>query len=279
MVKWAKFLKVSQSGYYTWKLKKPVRDAVDFKYRQKIQELFEEHRRAYGPERLCGLLRRNGFTASYRKVGRIMMEDGLFSTHCRRRMRSLTNSSKSRGDEFKNLVRGIEITEPFQVLSSDISYIRTGEGFEYLCETRDVASGVVLSTSMSGNMRADLVEDAIKSALKRWEIPRGSIFHSDRGSQYTSAQIMSLLARNGLRQSFSRVGKPGDNAWSESFFANLKKEAVHWVNFPTREKARLAIFDYVEGFYNTKRIQKRLGYLSPLKWLDNWYAEKNKSVA
>ena len=279
MAKWAKFLKVSPSGYYTWKLKKPVRDAADLKYRQKIRELFEEHRCTYGPERICGLLRQKGFTASYRKVGRIMREEGLVSIHCRRRCRSLTNSEKSHGEELKNLVRGIEITEPFQVLSSDISYIRTGEGFEYLCEIRDVASGVVLSESMSDKMKADLVEVAIKSLLKRWSIPTGSIFHSDRGSQYTSAQVRHLLARNGFRQSFSRTGKPGDNAWSESLFANLKKEAVHWMHFSTREKARQAIFDYVEGFYNTKRIQKRLGYLSPLQWLDNWYRGKNKSVA
>ena len=279
MSKWAAFLKVSQSGYYAWKSGNADRETHDFSYRQKIRELFSSHRGVYGPGRICGLLRRQGFTASYRRVQRMMRQEGLLSIHCRRRRRSLTNSVKSRGDEFKNLVRGMAVTTPFQVLSSDISYIRTGEGFVYLCEIRDIVSGVILSTSMSDRMKADLVTETIVPAVKRWPIPKGSIFHSDRGSQYTSTRVMNLLAQHGFRQSFSRVGKPGDNAWSESFFANLKKESVHWVHFQTREQARQAMFDYVEGFYNTNRIQERLGYLSPLQWLDNCYNENHESVA
>ena len=90
---------------------------------------------------------------------------------------------------------------------------------------------------------------------------------------------MSLLARQGIRQSFSRVGAPGDNAWSESFFANLKKEAVHWVYFRTREEVRQRIFAHIEGFYNTRRVQKRLGYLSPMQWLKQWNQSQQKSVA
>jgi len=82
--------------------------------------------------------------------------------------------------------------------------------------------------------------------------------------------VKDLLSSNGLLQSYSRVGKPGDNSWSESFFANLKKEAVHWVHFKKREEARDAMFAYIEGFYNTKRIQRRLGYLSPMQWLEEW---------
>ena len=90
---------------------------------------------------------------------------------------------------------------------------------------------------------------------------------------------MSLLAGNGIHQSFSRVGTPGDNAWSESFFANLKKETVHWILFRTREEARQRIFAHIEGFYNTRRVQKRLGYLSPIQWLEQWNQSQQKSVA
>jgi len=109
-----------------------------------------------------------------------------------------------------------------------------------------------------------------QKSLKSLASPAGTIFHSDQGSQYTSKKVMEYLSENQIRQSFSRVGKPGDNAWSESFFANLKKEAVHWRHFKTREEARQAIFAYIEGFYNTRRIQKRLDYLSPIQWLRRW---------
>jgi putative transposase len=208
-----------------------------------------------------------------------MDKNGLRSIHNRRRSRSLTDSSKARGSGYANLTEGIEISRPFQVISSDISYIRTGDGFEYLCHVKDVKSGITLSYSMSERMKSGLVEETIRKALQCWPIPAGCIFHSDRGSQYTSVIVKELLLRHGISQSFSRVGKPGDNAWSESFFANLKKEAVHWIHFKTRAEARQAMFAYIEGFYNTRRAQKRLGYLSPMKWLDNWYRENSIMVA
>lgn len=208
-----------------------------------------------------------------------MKEENLVSIHCRKRSHSLTNSKKTRGDEYKNLTTGIKITAPFQVLSSDITYIRTGVGFCYLCQILDVKSNVVLATSMSARMKAELVEEAIRKAVKRWDIPKSCIFHSDRGSQYTSHAVMKLLKEHGFRQSFSRVGMPGDNAWSESFFATLKKESVHWTYFPTRETASEAMFAYIEGFYNTKRIQQGLDYLSPMQWLNRWYENSGDCVA
>ena len=277
--KWARYLGVSLSGYHAWKRDKARREANEEAYRREIRKVFEDHKCTYGADRICGVLRRMGYKASYRKVLRLMRSEGLYSIHRRNCVRSLTNSKKSRGEVFLNLVKGLPITQPFQVLSSDISYIRTREGFEYLCEVRDVFSGMILSMSMSSKMRTELVENAIQQAVKCWDIPHGSIFHSDRGSQYTSHKVRELLSKSQLRQSFSRVGKPGDNAWSESFFANLKKEAVHWTQFSTREEAREAMFAYIEGFYNTKRVQKRLGYLSPLQWLDDWLVRQHDSVA
>ncbi len=189
---------------------------------------------------------------------------GLVSIHRRRRQRSLTDSRKSKGLVLPNLVHNLNITEPFQVMTSDISYVRTAQGFDYLCSIKDVASGIVLAQSMSDNMKAELVVKTIKKAKRRWNLPIGCIHHSDRGSQYTSEAVAKVLKKHDILQSFSRAGKPGDNAWSESYFANLKKEAVHWQYFQTRGEARQAIFAYTEGFYNTRRVQKRLGYLSPL---------------
>ena len=244
-----------------------------------IGKIFDESGGSYGAERICAELRKRGFTASFHRVSENMAEQGLKSIHLRRRQRSLTDSSRARGEGYPNLVRDLEIIAPFQVLSSDISYIRTKEGFEYLCQVKDVVSGVILAQSMSDRMKAELVRETIRQLLNRWELPRGCIFHSDRGSQYTSSVVRDLLNYHKIEQSYSRVGKPGDNSWSESFFSNLKKEAVHWFHFATREEARDAMFAYIEGFYNTKRIQRRLGYLSPMQWLKEWYVNNSISAA
>jgi putative transposase len=177
------------------------------------------------------------------------------------------------------LTTGLDIVEPFQVLSSDISYIRTGEGFDYLCQIRDVKTNTVLASCQSENMKADLVQRTLKAAQDRWHLPAGTIFHSDRGSQYTADKVMAQVACYGWKQSFSRVGKPGDNAWSESFFSILKKEVIHWRFYPTREQARQTIFEYIEVFYNCQRVQKRLGYLSPIEYLKKWQHHNLQCVA
>jgi len=267
------------SGYHSYKKRQAVREAAEKHYRAQIRKLFDESHGTYGVDRICGKLRQLGYKASYVRVKRLMEEMGLKSIHLRRRQRSLTDSRKARGEGYPNLVTDIEITQPFQVVSSDISYIRTGEGFGYLCQVRDVLSNVVLAESIDDNMKSDLVVRTIKQAVKRWHLPEGTIFHSDRGSQYTSRDVMDLLKSYEIKQSFSRVGKPGDNAWSESFFANMKKETVHWRHFQTIEEARQVIFEYIEVFYNRQRVQKRLGYLSPIQWLKQWEQRSLQFVA
>ncbi len=182
-VKWAKMLKVSLSGYHTYLNRKESKNKAEQAYRDKIKELFDQGRGTYGVDRICGLLRNDGYKASYGRVKRFMEEMGLVSIHRRRRQRSLTDSRKSRGEGYPNLTKGLEIAEPFQVLSSDISYIRTDEGFVYTCQIRDVVSNVVVAETMADNMRSELVENTIKQAMKRWNLPEDTIFHSDRGSQ------------------------------------------------------------------------------------------------
>jgi putative transposase len=276
--KWASFLNVSRSGYYSWLKGSFIREGKRHAYFEEIKRIFNESGGTYGPDRIVGVMRKSGHRASFGRVKSYMESAGMRSIHRNRKARSLTDSRKSRGSGYANLAKGLEITSPFQVLSSDISYIRTTEGFEYICQVKDVKSGIVLASNMSDRMTSGLVERVIQ-ALDGWNVPAGCIFHSDRGSQYTSESVKRLLSRLGLRQSFSRVGKPGDNAWSESFFANMKKESVHWVHFETREQARQAMFAYINGFYNTRRVQKRLGYISPMEWLKNWYRGNGKLAA
>lgn len=278
--KWARTLGVSTSGYYDWKRERERRAVRRQEKRRIVMDLFHnEGQGTYGAHRICGCMRRDGHPASYLAVKRIMNEEGLKSSHCRRRQRSLTDSRKARTDAYKNLTRNLEITDPFQVLSSDISYIRTGEGFDYLCQVRDVLTNTVLAEHQTETMKAELVAQTIKMAKERWNLPAGVIFHSDRGSQYTAQDVMNQIAGYGWQQSFSRVGKPGDNSWSESFFAILKKEIVHWNFYPTREKARQTIFEYIEVFYNRQRAQKRLGYLSPIQFLKQWQQSQLQAAA
>ena len=197
-----------------------------------MRRVFDSGEGVYGADRICGMLRKEGIRASFDRVRDSMSRQGLESIHTKRRQRSLTNSTKARGDGYENLVKGMEIVRSFQVLCSDISYIRTQEGFAYLCVVKDVANGMILSTSMSDHMKAEFVLDAVRKAVKSWKLPSAqTIFHSDRRSQYTSSLVTGYLSRNGMHQSFSGVGKPGN---SESFFSVVKKEAVHWVHFRTR---------------------------------------------
>ena len=270
VVKWAAYFEVSTSGYYKWQTGREHRIQRDESERSRIRKIFQESNGTYGAERICGKLRRDGYTASFKRVKRMMNLDGLHSVH-RYRSRSLTDSRKSRGDEYPNLLRRTKPVIPFQALSSDISYIPTEEGFEYLCTIRDIVSCNVLAYKISERMTQTLVLDTIDSLQKQWQLTPGTIFHSDRGSQYTAERVTQRLTGLGLCQSFSRVGKPGDNAWSESFFAILKKEAVHHVKFTTRLQARNAMFAFIDSFYNTRRIQKALGYLAPLQWLRLWF--------
>ena len=267
-------------GYYTWLKNREKRADRDDKYRKKVIAVFEEEGQgAYGASRICGCIRRDKQSTSYPVVKRIMTEENLKSSHCRRRQRSLTDSRKARSDEYKNLTENLEITRPFQVLSSDISYIRTGEGFDYLCQDRNVLTNTVLAASQSETMKAELVSQTVRMAQERWRLPAGVILHSDHGSQYTAKELMKQIAGYGWKQSFSRVGKPGDNTWSESFFSILKKEIIHWRFYATRDEARQRIFEYIEVFYNRTRAQRRLGYLSPIQYLEQWQQSQLQAVA
>lgn len=277
--KWALTLGISRSGYYAWLATREARSKRYAARETEVLNVFQEGEGHYGAERICGIIRQNGGHASFGVVKRIMDTHNLKSSHCKRRQRSLTDSRKARDDRYQNLTKNLIIDQPFQVLSSDITYIRTGEGFDYLCQIRDVYTNTVLSKCQQERMTKDLALNAIRAAKRRWDIPEGAILHSDRGSQYTASDVMKLVAEYGWKQSFSRVGRPGDNAWSESFFSILKKEIIHWHPYPTRELARQKVFEYVELFYNRKRKQKGLGYLSPIQFLDHCLTQNAHCVA
>jgi putative transposase len=279
VARWAPFFEVSASGYYAWRQERESRQAREDKYAVQVQRIFDQSGGTYGADRVAAQLRKEGFSASFKKVKRIMNEQGLFSVHLRYR-RSLTDSRGARDEDCQNLLQAQFAIRPFEVLSSDITYLPTEEGFVYTCTVRDICSGIVLSAQTASHMKKELVMDTIRSAAKSWKIAKGTVFHSDRGSQYTSAAVRDLLRKLGFRQSFSRTGKPGDNTWSESFYSILKKELVHPIGrFQSREEAAQGVFTFINGFYNTTRIQKRLDYLSPLKWLNRYYSMNLRTSA
>jgi putative transposase len=263
VAKWARFFMVSNSGYYDYKKRRKRSESNESAYKERIKRIFDESGGTYGPDRVCGVLRRSGQKASYRKVSGYMAGMGLRSIHNRHRTRSMTDSRKARGEGYANLINGLVLDKPGQAVCSDITYLKSGEGWLYLCMVKDIVSGEILGESTSTALKTELVMKAFFNAHARHGFGRGTIYHSDRGSQYTSNEFMKTLAMYGIRQSFSRVGMPGDNAWAESFFATLKKECIHFRSFATRDELRQTVFEWIECFYNTRRVQERLGYLSP----------------
>ncbi len=245
-----------------------------------IKKEFEASRGTYGPDRIMIQLRKKGEKIGRKKCAEYMADLGLDSCHNKQRKRSLTNSKKARGEGYPNILRDHYFpVVPRMGLSSDITYLRTSEGFLYHCAIKDIVTGEVLGDHLSDRMTKDLVINAILAMLARHELEEGCIFHSDRGSQFTSNAVMDLLKQYGLCQSFSRVGVPGDNAWVESFFATMKKELIHRTHYETKESVKTAVFEYIYCFYNEKRIQKRLGYMSPGEYLESLRKEGLAAVA
>ena len=277
MAKWAGILKIERTGYYAWLRKREALEEREAHLKKKIKEAFDESRGTYGPDRITAMLRRQGERIGRKKCAEYMAYMHLQSCHNRHKSKSLTNSRKARGDGYPNILRYQEFPIVARMgIASDITYLRTGEGFMYHCVIRDIVNGDVLGDCMADRMTKELVINAILAMLARYELPKGCIFHSDRGSQYTSKAVMALLKQYGFRQSFSRVGMPGDNSWSESFFATMKKELIHWTHYETKEVVRAAVFEYIYCFYNVKRIQKRLGYMSPNEHLKSLKAKKSE---
>ena len=269
VTRWARQLQIERTGYYVWRAEREERERKGEHIKATIKKIFQKSKNTYGPRRIARELKKAGIKIGHKRCAAYMEELGLSSIHNRNRSKSLTNSKKARGEGYPNLLKAESPIAPRYALSSDITYIRTDDGFDYLCMVKDIVSGEILGSCQGERMTKDLVIQAFLSVQARHQLADGCIFHSDRGSQYTSKAFMELLKKYGIRQSFSRVGTPGDNAWAESFFATMKKECIHWAHFHNREEARVTVFEYIYSFYNGQRIQKRLGYLSPKEYYDS----------
>jgi putative transposase len=253
------------SGFYAWLRRGPGsdrREAADRGLRARVGAIFAASRGTYGSPRVHAELRARGVRVGRGRVARLMREGGL-SARPRRRAPRTTDSRHGHPVAPNLLERRFTADRPDAVWLADISYLPTGEGWLYLAAIKDLATREIVGWSMADHLGADLACDALLMAIRHRQPPRGLIHHSDRGVQYASEPYQAILARHGLRCSMSRRGNCLDNAPMESFFGSLKTELVHRTRFLTREAARQAVLEYVEGFYNRRRRHSALGFLTP----------------
>ncbi len=255
---------VTRSGFYAWLAHAPQRQARRAAEDELAGEITAIHAGlggAYGSPRVHRELRRRGRPVNRKKIERIMRGRG-FAGAAKRRRRPLTRADASAVPAADLIGRDFTAKLPGTRLVGDITYLPTAQGWLFLATVLDLATREVVGYAMAEHMRADLVCDALRMAAGRGGLQPGAVFHSDRGTQYTSAQFRDLLARLGIRQSMGRTGSCFDNAAAESFFATLKRE-IGPVAWPTHSHARMAVFRFIEIYYNRNRLHSTVGYLTP----------------
>ena len=258
---------VSASGYYEWADRGPSkRDKADEQLAAEIAEIHKQSRKTYGSPRITKALRLKAIKAGKKRVARLMSAKGLKGAQ-KAAYRPRTTDSNHDLPVSPNLLAGMgDIQRINQVWVGDITYIPTLEGWMYLAAFMDLKSRWIRGWCLRDHMRTELVENAFTQALFHSKPPAGLTVHSDRGSQYASRRFRDLLGQNKAISSMSGKGNCYDNAAMESFWATLKKDLQIIRPFKTRVEARLAIFDYIEVFYNRFRMHSSLGDLSPLDY-------------
>lgn len=266
-------LGVSTSGYYTWRQRGPsARQRRDSALLARIDASHRASRGTYGRPRIHADLLDEGWCVSAKRVARLMRDNGIRGVSRRRWICTTRRAVRVR--PAPDLVeRDFRSDEPDRLYVADITYIPTWAGFLYLAVIVDACTRFVAGWSMSTHLRTELVIDALNMALFRRQ-PGEVIHHSDQGSQYTSIAFGQRCREAGVRPSMGSVGDCFDNAMCESFFATLECELIDRCTFRSQPEARNAVFDYIEGFYNTRRRHSSIGYLSPTDYERKIYKTK-----
>ncbi len=259
-------LGVARQGYYRWLASgTSERERTDAELTAQIQKIHTELHGHPGVRRIWAELVVRGVRTARKRVWRLMQAASLQGRHPRAWKK--TTVAGLRPIDAPDLI-GQDFTadQPDTRWCGDITYVRTWQGWLFLATVIDLASRRVVGWATADHLRTDLVEDALRQAAATRRPLAGVVFHSDRGCQYTSAQFATAATDLGIRLSVGRRGQCWDNAVSESFFATIKKELIHRRQWPTRAAAHAAIFDYIEGWYNTRRRHSSLGNLSPAQF-------------
>lgn len=257
-------LEVSPSGYYAWRRRKiSVRTREDEALRGRIIAIHEQSRRTYGSPRIHAELKEQGTKIGRKRVARLMRDTGVVGVSRRKSIRTTRRDPAAR--PAPDLVdRKFESSGPNQLWVADITYIPTLAGFLYLAVVLDVWSRKIVGWAMSSRLATEIVLTALQMAIEQRRPAQAVIHHSDQGCQYTSIEFGKRCREANVRPSMGSVGDCYDNAMCESFFATLECELLDRSRFADRERAELAVFDFIEGFYNTHRRHSGIGNLAPL---------------
>lgn len=262
VAKMCAWLGVSTSGFYEWRSRPESATVQRRAYlAELITQIFTDSDETYGHRRVHAQLERQGERVTPELVRRIMRDLGLEPCQPRPWRLGLTEAAAHLLPDL--VARDFTADVPCEKMVGDITYIPTWEGWVYLATVIDCHTKGVIGWAMADNYQTSLIEEAIRMAARNYPIKRGAIFHSDRGSNYTSAQFANTLRSLGIRQSVGRTGICYDNSMAESFFGTLKNERVHRVVYATRRQAIADIVAYIELRYNSQRLHSGLGYKTP----------------
>lgn len=277
ILKMCEWLEVSSSGYYEWRGRPAsVTSARRERLAVLIEKAFTDSDGTYGHRRIHAQLARWGEHAGPELVRALMRELGLAACQPRPWRHSLTAADAAPAPIPDLVRRDFTAPAPGQKMVGDITYIPTWEGWLYLATVIDCHTKAVIGWATADNYKTPLISAAIRMAARNHDLSPGAVFHSDRGSNYTSAEFAAVLNGLGIRRSVGRTGICYDNAMAESFFAALKTERVHRTQYPTREHARRDIARYIELHYNTRRLHSALGYKTPQEVHDEY---RNRQIA
>jgi len=261
--KMCKILEVSRSGYHKYvKRKMSNRKRQNIEITELIKRIYKAKRGRYGSPRIHSELRYSGIKINKKRVARLMSISGIRAV-AKMKFKATTDSNHSKLVAENLVNQRFQVSSPNRIWASDITYIRTKEGWLYLAVIMDLYSRMIVGWSISESMNRAFLIKAIEQAIANRNPEDGLIFHSDRGSQYASDEVKGLLKRRNIRQSMSGKGNCYDNAVVESFFHSLKTELVFQRIFLTRTEAKNCIFEYIEIFYNRQRRHSTLNYLTP----------------
>src|SRR5687768_8122250 len=267
---------VSRAGFYRhWQEEEPSQEEMEL--RSTIQQIFLEHRRRYGSPRITKELRRRGLVVNHKRVARLMKEDNLIAIQPKAFVS--TTDSKHELEVHLNLERRMKLTAIDQLWVADITYIRLQGEFVYLAVILDAFSRKVVGWALDRKMTSELTKTALQQALTRRQPAPGLVHHSDRGLQYAARDYIDLLEQHGIIPSMSRPANPYDNASCESFIKTLKREEIYATTYRDLEDLRKNLEQFMEHYYNHKRLHSALNYQAPEEFEQSLGAQNNAVAA